>query len=58
LVNGWSSFLQIHSFLTLDPDVMEKSGRVWTVTDLADDYNFVDIDGKHLISISTVMSLL
>ena len=29
-----------------DSHVMSKSGKVWTVDDLAGHYGFVDIDGK------------
>lgn len=31
--------------LAADPDVMEKSGRVWTAGDLAREFGFTDVDG-------------
>ncbi|NTV27893.1 MAG: SDR family oxidoreductase, partial [Methanothrix sp.] len=34
------------AFLAADPEVMQKSGKVHTVGDLAREYGFVDIDGK------------
>ena len=34
--------------LATDPNVMEKSGSVWTVGDLAREYGFVDIDGRQV----------
>lgn len=34
------------AFLAADPQVMQKSGKVLTVGDLAREYGFVDIDGK------------
>jgi hypothetical protein len=32
--------------LAADPNVMEKSGRILTVGDLAREYGFTDIDGR------------
>jgi len=34
--------------LAADPNVMEKSGSILTVGDLAREYGFTDIDGKHI----------
>jgi NAD(P)-dependent dehydrogenase (short-subunit alcohol dehydrogenase family) len=34
--------------LATDPDVMEKSGRLLEVADLAREYNFTDIDGRQV----------
>ena len=34
--------------LASDPKVMEKSGKVLTVGDLAREYGFTDIDGRQL----------
>jgi hypothetical protein len=32
--------------LAADPDVMAKSGRVFTTPELAREYGFTDVDGK------------
>ena len=29
-----------------DKDIMKKSGKILMSTDLGDEYNFVDVDGK------------
>ena len=34
------------AFLAADPNVMERSGQVLAVGDLARQYGFVDIDGR------------
>ena len=34
--------------LTTDPGIMQKSGQVFTVGDLAKEYGFVDIDGRQV----------
>jgi NAD(P)-dependent dehydrogenase (short-subunit alcohol dehydrogenase family) len=34
--------------LAADPKIMEKSGRVFAVGDLADEYGFTDIDGRRI----------
>jgi NAD(P)-dependent dehydrogenase (short-subunit alcohol dehydrogenase family) len=34
--------------LAADPAVMDKSGRVWTVGDLAREYSFTDVDGRQV----------
>jgi hypothetical protein len=34
--------------LACDENVLEKSGRVWAVGDLADEYSLNDIDGRRI----------
>lgn len=34
--------------LARDPNVMEKSGKVWPVGDLAEEYGFTDVDGRRI----------
>jgi NAD(P)-dependent dehydrogenase (short-subunit alcohol dehydrogenase family) len=34
--------------LASDPDVMQKSGKVLAVGDLAKEYGFTDVDGRHI----------
>lgn len=36
------------AFLAADPEIMEKSGKVVTVGDLAQEYGFTDIDGRQI----------
>ncbi len=36
------------AFLASDPKIMEKSGRVMTVGDLAQEYGFTDVDGRQI----------
>jgi NAD(P)-dependent dehydrogenase (short-subunit alcohol dehydrogenase family) len=36
------------AFLAADPKIMEKSGKILTVGDLAQEYGFTDIDGRHI----------
>jgi hypothetical protein len=31
--------------LATDPDVMERTGKVWVVAELAEEYGFTDVDG-------------
>lgn len=35
--------------LAVDPHLMEKSGQVWVTAALAQEYGFVDIDGKRVV---------
>jgi hypothetical protein len=34
--------------LASDPNVVEKSGRILTVGDLAEEYGFTDVDGRRI----------
>jgi dehydrogenase/reductase SDR family protein 1 len=48
------------AFLSADPNVMQKSGHIILTADLADEFGFIDINGRkpsHMRSVSTLLKL-
>jgi len=45
------------SYLLLDPEIMKRTGKVLSTTDLSDEFNFNDIDGSQPVSMRSFQML-